>query len=83
MGWETVKTFVRADGRRRLQTFRRPDGLFSFGEDQRVSDYYGEPCWTPFASAGASFPICDSAETAEREARARIAWLNERPHIST
>jgi hypothetical protein len=74
-----VKTFTSPDDQRRIQIFRREDGLFSFREDNRVTDWDGNACWAPIGSARtSSLPIFDSAEAAEREARSRIRWLSDR-----
>jgi hypothetical protein len=35
---EIIKTIVRSDGKRRVQIYRREDGLFSFVEEQRLGD---------------------------------------------
>jgi hypothetical protein len=69
------KTMLSADGERRLQIYQRGDGLFSFTEDKKTEGFDGEPCWTPVWPSRT--PICDSAETAEREALAwtQINWL--------
>jgi hypothetical protein len=69
-----VKTLFRGDGERRVEIYERDDGLFSFTEDMRALTYDGEPCWTPVWPSPS--PICDSAETAESEALARVDWLS-------
>jgi hypothetical protein len=75
MGWDVVKTFLSLDGQRRVEIVRRHDGFFSFEEDQWTSEF-GNSYWVPATHHGV-VSICDSAETAEREARARIDWLRE------
>jgi hypothetical protein len=71
-----IKILTHKDGQRRVLIFGR-DGHFSFAEEELVSDCYGEPCWVPVAHGRTSRPICDTEETAEREARARVHWLAE------
>jgi hypothetical protein len=80
LDWEVVKTFVSLDGRRRVEIVRRHDGFFSFEEDEWTSEFK-KPCWVPAAHHGV-VSIFDSAETAEREARARVDWLREQSQIS-
>ncbi len=53
-----------------VQIFQRKDGLFSFDEAY-LADWNGAPRWIPLPPY-ASF--CDSADTAEREARATFPW---------
>jgi hypothetical protein len=59
--------------KRRVTIFRRDDGSFSFLEE-RFSDDPREQCWLP-QTHRRSIPICDSFETATREAAGRIVWL--------
>jgi hypothetical protein len=66
------RTFVRSDQRRRVRIFQRNDGLFSFEEACRVTGWNGEPRWALLPPCSS---FCDSAEAAEREARATIPWL--------
>jgi hypothetical protein len=81
LGWDVVKTFVSRDGQRRVEIVKRHGGFFSFEEDQWTSEF-GKPYWVPAAHHGV-VSICDSAETTEREARARIDWLREQSQISS
>ena len=73
MDRQILKTFIGAEGECRVQVYKRPDGMFGFSEAVRAYDPDGERCWTPASASG----ICASAEIAEVEARARIAWLRE------
>jgi len=67
-----IKTIVRPDGKRRVLIYERSDGDFEF-EEQKFSDDPLEMSWMPISRRRKS--TCDSAETAEREARDRIEWL--------
>jgi hypothetical protein len=69
-----VKTFLRADQERRAHVYQRDDGLFSFVEEYIVKDWPRGPRWVPLPPYSS---FCDTAETAEREARATIPWLRE------
>jgi hypothetical protein len=73
---EVIKTIVRSDGKRRVQIYRREDGLFSFIEEQRLRDRDGEPRWRSFPPFAA---VCDSPEASEQQARAAIGWLGLMP----
>ena len=68
-----IKTEISADAEHRLQIYERDDGLFSFSLDMRVQTYDGEDAWSPLISG----PICDSVETAEREAYSRTEWITK------
>src|SRR5262245_15887337 len=76
-----MKILLRKDGQRRVIISGR-DGLFTFAEEKWVTDCYTEPCWAPTAHARTSLPICDSEETAEREARARVHCGRNRGSLS-
>jgi hypothetical protein len=76
-----MKILVRKDGHRRV-IISGGDGLFTFAEEKLVTSCFHEPCWIPAAHARTSLPICDSEETAEREARGRIQWLADEGEIS-
>jgi len=71
---KTVKTLFSPDGRRRVDIYRRDDGLFGFGELARYEggSLTGDGYWAPL---GAYSTITETAEAAEREARASVAWL--------
>jgi hypothetical protein len=73
-GRQIIKTIVSANGQRRVEIFERDDGQFSFVEEKLYALPDGSAVWGPF---GSRLSICDSAVTAEREARSRIAWLVE------
>jgi hypothetical protein len=62
-------------GKRRVQIFRSDDGFFSFLEE-KFSDQEFEQCWLPLTWRR-SQPVCDTFETALREAKGRIEWLAE------
>ena len=68
-----VKTFVSPDGQRRVKSLGATMAYSRFCEDEWTTEFK-KPCWVPAAHHGL-VTICDSAETAEREARARIDWL--------
>jgi hypothetical protein len=73
---EVVKTIQDPTGRREVRIVRNSDGSFGF-EEWRLSAYHsairgrGE-FWEPISKGGT---FADSAETAEREARASVDWL--------
>ena len=75
---QTVTIIPRNDGRRRVIIEERPDGLFQFVEQSRHDLPLQVPCegprerWATLSSYGT---ICDSAITAEREARNAVEWL--------
>ena len=73
-----VKIIARPDGCRRVLIERGEDGLFRFIEQAR----HDIPLEIPFdgdrerwASLGPYGTICDTAASAEREARFTISWL--------
>ena len=59
--------------KRRVTIFKCEDGSFSFLEEH-FSDEPLEHCWIPLTHRR-SIPVCDSFETATREAAGRIEWL--------
>lgn len=65
-----VKEIRRADHKRRVSIFERDDGLYSFAEDAE-GDTYTYDTWPQLAEGA----IYESAEHAEREARAQVRWL--------
>jgi hypothetical protein len=69
---QVMKKSLRADQRRRVRIYRREDGLFSFDEATRVTFPNGDQHWAPLPPYST---FCDTAETAERAARATIPWL--------
>jgi hypothetical protein len=70
-----VKTITSGDGTRRLDFHQRDDDHFSFMEFKAISDVRSPGGWTP--AWPSPLPICDTLETAEREAALRIPWLPE------
>jgi hypothetical protein len=73
-----LKTFISDDGSECVEIVRRDDGLFSFDHYQRARAWDETLYWAR-TSWGSSLSLFDSAETAEREARGRIAWMKEQP----
>jgi len=79
-----VKTIQSADGLRKIEIFRRPEGSYGF-EGYRFSCEPLERCWIPYGFHG-----CRAADAAiaEREALERVSWskvldgmsVNERLH---
>jgi hypothetical protein len=69
MAMHTLKHLVSPDGRCRVLIVQRPDGVFSyqfqFLEETQTGAQWGAP--------GPCGGLYDSAETAEQEARARLA----------
>ena len=71
---ETVlKILAHPDRKNRVLIVRRQNGMFGF-EAEKWSDEPLELCW--MRSTQNPFGLFDSAETAEREARAHIGWLD-------
>ncbi len=76
--YELVKRIERADALRALEIFRGDHGLFRFDEmtwrKPDVDDpYEDEGYWAPTLCSG----LYDSADAAEKAARAEIAWFRE------
>jgi hypothetical protein len=69
-----LRSWISADGQRRLQLIERDDGYFSFSAEERALNAHSQPCWTPIWPH--DYPICETAEIAEREAVARVDWLD-------
>jgi hypothetical protein len=67
------RTIYDKSGTRRVRIFQESIGFYSFVEETFSPDQM-ENCWLPIASRR-SKPICDSIDTALREAKQRIAWL--------
>ncbi|MEX0611074.1 MAG: hypothetical protein WD738_16210 [Pirellulales bacterium] len=57
----------------RVRIFQAPNGSYGFVEEVFSDDPF-ELCWLPI-TAGRSHPVCDTVETALREAHGRIDWL--------
>jgi hypothetical protein len=60
---------------RRVVFFQAANGSYSFVEEF-FSIEPEEQCWIP-VTKGRSIPICDSRETALREAWGRVDWLTD------
>lgn len=75
----TVKVITHPDGLRRVAIIKHPSSRFGFEEEKLVREtrYDGSDgeYWLPVTDD--TFAVCDSAETAEKEARGRIAWLKQ------
>ena len=70
MSERVIKRIDSLNGKHYLEVIERGDGLFLFeGYSETVED--GKTFWTPSACSG----LFDSAEVAEREARADVPWL--------
>lgn len=74
-----LKEIYSDDGAHRVVILRHPSGLYGFDEEEKCSDD-GAAHWHPMptSSPAPSFAMCDTPETAEREARARVSWLAEK-----
>jgi len=77
--WTPVqRAFVRAltsqDGKRRVFVVDRGGGRFGYDEEY-FSNHPDERCWVPLRQV--PLTLCDSAESAEREARGRVDWLRD------
>ena len=71
-----MRVLLHPDGKRRVLIVNRGAGRFGY-EEQRFSEDEYERCWVPVRQH--HLAICDSPETAEREARACIEWLRDVP----
>jgi hypothetical protein len=67
-----IKLLYHPDGKQRVLIVRRSNGAYGF-EEEKLSDEPGEMYWLPLSQV--PLCICDSAATAEREARNSVAWL--------
>jgi hypothetical protein len=63
-----INEITSEDGAHRILIVRRPDGLYSY---RHVQDDLPEIAGVPGPYCG----VYDTAETAGREARARVPWL--------
>jgi hypothetical protein len=72
---ELQHTIYNPTATRRVQIYRHDDRSFRFIEE-KFSDEALERCWIVLSSRR-SQPICDTFETALREAQGRVAWLAE------
>lgn len=79
--YTTVMILEHPDGSERVVILRRADGIYSYGMQWRsqspltVDANHGD--WGPI---GPDCGLYDSADTAETEARQRIAWLKAQFH---
>lgn len=76
---EVLKRITHPDGLRRVAIVCHPSGRFGFEEEtlirETIYDGSDHDHWQPVTED--SFAVCDTAETAEREARSRIPWLKD------
>lgn len=71
-----VRTVVEPDGWRRVHIIARHDGHFGYAEERFYSyDPDNDPEAGHWVQVSSSSSVCDSPETAWREARAAIHWL--------
>ena len=68
----TVRTFTSPDGKRRVLIVDRGGGRFGYNEEY-FSEDPDEMCWVALPQY--PLTICESAESAEREARGCVDWL--------
>ena len=68
------RTIYDATRKRRVRIFQESIGFYSFVEEA-YSESDLENSWLPIKSRR-SKPICDSIDTALREARQRVSWLS-------
>jgi hypothetical protein len=69
---EIVQTVYSRDRKNRIHIVRRSNGTCGYEEEYFSEDEY-EMCWIPVGQR--PFCVCDSPETALREARGRVIWL--------
>ena len=72
MNWQPIKRLESADGLRRADIQANGHGQFGFVEHSYLSED-GDSFWTPTWFSG----LYESAEAAEREARAELPWLRD------
>lgn len=70
--YKILRTINDSEGKRRVYIVRRDNGTFGYEEEYWSDDPY-EKCWIPLGD----YPlcICDSEETALREAMGNVDWL--------
>jgi hypothetical protein len=73
MAEKIVKTMSSPNGKRRAFIVHRSDNLFGFREEEQVSDYHNNPCWTPTRASPSG--LFDTEQLAEQAARAELEWL--------
>jgi len=79
---QKLRTFERADGRRRAWISKRPDGHFSFGGEVLYDPYddgvrvskVEDMVWIPMHPGGGMYA---SEEIAERELYAQEKWMRD------
>lgn len=67
---EIKQTFVKSDGTRKVEIFRRADGTFGFEELKFGQE---EGVWFPVGKY--SLAIIGSLDNAVKEAKGRVSWL--------
>lgn len=71
-----IRTIVEPNGWRRVHIIARHDGHFAYAEEHFYPyDPDDDPDFGRWVPAPSSSSVCDSPETAWREARAAIDWL--------
>lgn len=73
MAYKILKTTYSIDQSKRVSFIQGSNGHFSF-EEEYFSEEPREKCWLPISHPPC---ICDSLDTAIREAKNRICWLKE------
>ena len=73
---EDVKILLSGDGKRRVRIVRRSDGNYSVLPERFYENVIeGEVHWRGWITIPAMTSLYQSAEIAEREARANYSWL--------
>ena len=82
---ERVSGYVSPDGSRKLDIFRKPNGLYQFEES--AVELISEPD-DEFCEDGTTYWICthlsglfDSSEAADAEAKTTLPWLREGKYL--
>ena len=70
---ETIREMYNEDRTRRVLIVKRKNGSFGYEEEYFSQDPM-ERCWCRYGQR--PFSICDSVETALKEAEGRIEWLS-------
>jgi len=78
---ELAKGYVTPDGKRKLDIYHRPDGLYSFEESVVEVEIAPDPDFDP---EGTIYWLCthmsglfESLEAADAEAKASLPWLRD------
>jgi hypothetical protein len=66
-----IQTFWSSDSNHKVEIFQRDDATFGFAELRFAAD---ENCW--FQGGRYSIAIIDTLDSAIREAKGRVSWLN-------